>query len=243
MKYNAVGNFFFQYRGQIPLVFLILVTVISISTDLQITQAPYYPWIISLAGVIVSTGEILRIITLGYTATHSSGRNRSHQVAEELNTKGMYSIVQHPLYLANMLLWIGVALISNQWAFVLGSLVLSGILFPAIIHQESAFLKKKFGEEYRQWQKKTPVIFPKPWLWKSPRLPFQWIRLFATEYPTWVSICAGTFLSLFMANYRIYGNLEFKLEHGICCCFALLIGFLGRFFKYIVVRKWFKMPI
>ena len=159
MKYNAVGNFFFQYRGQIPLVFLILVTVISISTDLQITQAPYYPWIISLAGVIVSTGEILRIITLGYTATHSSGRNRSHQVAEELNTKGMYSIVQHPLYLANMLLWIGVALISNQWAFVLGSLVLSGILFPAIIHQESAFLKKKFGEEYRQWQKKTRSFF------------------------------------------------------------------------------------
>ncbi|NLL27934.1 MAG: DUF1295 domain-containing protein [Bacteroidales bacterium] len=36
-----------------------------------------------------------------------SGKNTEKQIADFLNTKGMYSIVRHPLYLGDFLMWLG----------------------------------------------------------------------------------------------------------------------------------------
>ena len=223
--------------------FIFVATVVAILGKFPLTELPNYTVLQCFGGAAVGIGTFLRIFTLGYAAPHSSGRNRSHQVALHLNTRGIYSIIQHPLYFANLLLWLGIALISNQWSFVVGVVLLSLMLFPVLIQRESAFLRAQFGRDYAQWYSVTPTFFPKPGLWKAPQTSFQWIRLLATEYPTWVSICAGTLLALLMADYRFNGSLTWNLTHFGWCLLGLLIGFSGRFFKYIVVRKWLKMPI
>ncbi|MGB8874133.1 MAG: hypothetical protein WCC75_12145, partial [Desulfobaccales bacterium] len=39
----------------------------------------------------------------------TSGRNTQGQVAETLNTTGIYSLVRNPLYLGNFLIWLGLS--------------------------------------------------------------------------------------------------------------------------------------
>jgi len=51
-------------------------------------------------------GFIIRAIAIGTTPKGTSGRNtKEGQVAESLNTKGIYSMVRHPLYLGNYFMW------------------------------------------------------------------------------------------------------------------------------------------
>lgn len=53
-------------------------------------------------------GLLIRAVTIGFTPKGTSGRNtKEGQVAEVLNTKGIYSVVRHPLYLGNYFMWLG----------------------------------------------------------------------------------------------------------------------------------------
>ena len=50
-------------------------------------------------------GEAIRIITVGHAPRNTSGRNTTEgQVADVINTSGIYSIIRHPLYVGNFLL-------------------------------------------------------------------------------------------------------------------------------------------
>ena len=55
---------------------------------------------------------MIRIYTVGTTPAGTSGRNRDKQIAEKLNKTGVYSIIRHPLYLGNLLIWLGVAFLQ-----------------------------------------------------------------------------------------------------------------------------------
>jgi len=82
-----------------------------------------------------------------------------------------------------------------------------------------------------------------PLKFKASVIPLDGIRVLATEYPTWVSILAG----LLMID--IIRFIYFELDDAMCYRIAgwiiagLFIGFGGRFFKYVVVRRWLKRSI
>ena len=62
-----------------------------------------------------------------------------------LNTSGLYSVVRHPLYLGNYLMWLGVALFSRTWwAPVIVSLVF-WLYYERIMFAEEEFLRRQFG--------------------------------------------------------------------------------------------------
>jgi hypothetical protein len=152
-------------------------------------------------------------------------------------------MVQNPLYFANALMWLAGALFSNQWFFVISVLCLIGFLLPIMIRHERYFLRSIFGDEFERWSRNTPIFFPNPLLFQSQKRSFQWIRLFATEYPTWISMCAGVMAIHSFGRYLTQGHCSFNTEHYVLCFCAVTIGIIGRFFKYIIVRKWLKMPI
>lgn len=61
-------------------------------------------------------GFWIRSVAIATTPKGTSGRNtKEGQVAESLNTTGIYSMIRHPLYLGNYLMWIGIVLFTYNF--------------------------------------------------------------------------------------------------------------------------------
>lgn len=122
--FRKQGNWLFKYRGTIPLVVLLVGAGMIIYSDLYpetsfIKQTPYERMYETFCILISFFGLYIRIVTVGYTPANTSGRNTDKQIADVLNTTGMYSTVRHPLYLGNFFMWFGPALLTfNLWFIV-----------------------------------------------------------------------------------------------------------------------------
>ena len=93
------GNFLFKYRGQFP-VFLFILSIPFIYSSSSVDNDYSNTYIISSV-LFTLLGFLIRFYTIATTPKNTSGRNTNKQIAEILNTTGIYSIVRHPLYLAN----------------------------------------------------------------------------------------------------------------------------------------------
>ena len=118
-------------------------------------------------------GLAIRIYTVGYTPKNTSGRNTAEgQVADTLNTTGIYSMVRNPLYLGNFFMWLGPALMTENIWFIISFILFYWIYYERIIYAEEQFLERKFGNNYRAWADKVPVFIPKLGRFTSNRLSF-----------------------------------------------------------------------
>ena len=176
------GNWLFRWRSYLPLILL--------GMSLASLREFKYPggsrrW--DLVWEVVSAmvgflGVAIRAVVVGHAAARTSGRNTREQVADSLNTTGLYSIVRHPLYLGNTLMWISVALFVESWSLAVIVLLVSSLYHERIIFAEEAFLEQKFDDTFRNWAAQTPTVWPKFSLWKSSSLPFQWRQALQREY-------------------------------------------------------------
>jgi protein-S-isoprenylcysteine O-methyltransferase Ste14 len=128
-------------------------------------------------------GLAVRIATVGYAPRGTSGRNtREGQVAEVLNTTGMYSIVRHPLYLGNYLMWLGVTLLPRAWWVPVLMSLGFWLYYERIMFAEEEYLHRRFGEEFAVWSARTPAFLPAFHLWTSPALSFSLRTVLRREY-------------------------------------------------------------
>ncbi|MDH3524334.1 MAG: DUF1295 domain-containing protein [Acidobacteriota bacterium] len=132
---------------------------------------------------LAALGLALRLYCVGYAPAGTSGRHR-RQYAAALNTFGIYSVVRHPLYLGNVLVWAGASLTSGWPAGAAVSALLGAAVFGAIARHEDAFLRERFGAGFEEWSRVTPAFLPRPALWRTARRPFDWGRAVASEYST-----------------------------------------------------------
>lgn len=75
-------------------------------------------------------------------------------------TTGAFRYVRHPLYLASVLTYLGLT-VSTLSLFSLAILVGIFIFHNYIASYEEGLLEAKFGEEYREYKKKTGKWIPK----------------------------------------------------------------------------------
>lgn len=161
---KAQGDFLFRNRSYLPLFFLAVGLAIYVHAELTEIEGPdaflsefgeYICLAISLMGLCI------RIYTVGHTPDHTSGRNTgSGQLAEELNTRGTYSIVRHPLYLGNFFMWSGIALLTENPWFVIAFVLSYTFYYERIMFAEEFFLRKKFGGKYLSWASRVPAFIP-----------------------------------------------------------------------------------
>ena len=179
---ESQGNWLFKRRGQIPvLLFLLAIPAVYIINydeldPLRVTVVNYSSAILSILGAIV------RAYTIGTTPRGTSGRNTQEQVAESLNTSGIYSMVRHPLYLGNYLMWIGIVLFTQNFEFVIIVSLLYWIYYERIMFAEERFLEKKFGNVYLDWSKKVPAFFPRFSSYYASETKFSMKSVFRREY-------------------------------------------------------------
>ena len=242
-NFQSLGGFFFRFRGQLPLVFLLVLIPVSFYLAFPCYNQNYAYTVQVISLILIFVGVGFRAIVIAQKAPHTSGRNRHEQVAHTLNTTGMYSITQHPLYLGSFLIWMGISIRFNNLVFILGVLMFSILFLVIIMKLESNFLFNKFRDQYSEWSRVTPAFYINPLKFKASNVPFDGIRVLATEYPTWVSILAGLLMIDIIRSmyFELDDVIWFRMAGWIIA--AMFIGFCGRFFKYVVVRRWLKRSI
>jgi protein-S-isoprenylcysteine O-methyltransferase Ste14 len=72
-----------------------------------------------------------------------------------LVSKGIYSIVRHPQYLAYMLLVSGFALLSQNWIIILLAVISIGFFFIHTIVEEKDLISR-FGDDYLNYKDNVP---------------------------------------------------------------------------------------
>ncbi len=159
------GIWLFRYRGTLPLIILVLGTVLYLRTEIYpetfiLEGTPYEIYFETFCLFLSLTGLAIRIYTVGHTPKNTSGRNVKTQVAEKLNTTGIYSITRHPLYLGNFFMWLGPAMMTGNIWFVIAFGFFYWIYYERIMFAEEQFLRMKFGKQYTDWAKKVPAFIP-----------------------------------------------------------------------------------
>ena len=165
---SATGDVLFRWRSYMPLVLLPLF-VLSLGNNRPPASFSFeaFCFAISLAGLC------LRAVVIGTAPQGTSTRGTKRPTADQLNTSGAYSVVRHPLYLANTLIWVGCSLLSGTWYLPVIVILLSFIYHERIAAREEAFLLETFGERFRVWAAGVPAMIPSFATYRSSGILFQ----------------------------------------------------------------------
>ena len=200
-SFEKQGNFLFKYRGQFPLFLFVLSVPFIYLTDYKLINYKEHNLFMFIAILISILGFFVRFYTIGTTPKGTSGRNTKEQVAEVLNSSGMYSTVRHPLYLGNYLIWLGISLASFNIYFVIIMSLLFWIYYERIMFAEERFLERKFGDDYLNWASKLPAFFPSILNFKKSDTKFSVITVLRREY---ASVLAAVIGFVFIEVLRTY---------------------------------------
>lgn len=230
MKKN-IGAFLFKYRNALgPCLFLAALSV----------GRPAYPFgsaawnaVFDVAGILCALlGQLLRIVTIGYDYIERGGKNRQ-VYASKLVQGGVFAHCRNPLYVGNILMAAGFALVFHSDAFYLAVLPLVLYAYSCIVTAEEAFLKKKFGPEYERYCRQVNRWWPRLRGCEDTmgNMRFNWRRVLVKEYNTiFVLVLALAVLKLW-SEYLILGQ-ESQPPAGV-----LAVGFAAWLASYVFVRS------
>lgn len=198
------GNWLFKRRSWLP-VFLIIAGIAVMYFNDESRMAYNLKWeMICLA--ISLFGEYIRIATVSHVHGKTSGRNTSKgQVAETINTTGLYSLIRHPLYVGNFFMWLGPVVFLRSGWFVVVFFLSYWIYYERIMFAEEQFLRGKFGEAYDEWAEKVGAVLPKSMKYVKPSLPFSMKTVLKREYNSFFNVfvifsCLDVFRNFFLTK-------------------------------------------
>jgi protein-S-isoprenylcysteine O-methyltransferase Ste14 len=143
--------------------FLLVGTLITLSSLVEYLLRGSFSWI------ALATGLILAVVSfkLRWAAISALGRFWSLHVEirsnHEFVQSGPFRFVRHPTYASMVLELVAFALICSAW----WTLVIIPVVFiPALILRlrlEEPALVTKFGDAYREYQRRVPMLVPYRW--------------------------------------------------------------------------------
>lgn len=206
---ETTGANLFRWRSYLLLAFLPLLFLTAYNGEVIEHQVgPFWGDAFEIGAILlVVTGQALRIFTVGYVPRGTSGRNTHDQRAEELNTTGIYALVRNPLYLANCMMYLGIALFSQNLVI---SMAMALILLPyyeRIIAAEESYLSAKFGAAYDTWAEHVPAFVPRLTGWVPPSMPFSVRSVITREQSSVVAAVVALYL-LEYALHNLGGEAE-----------------------------------
>ena len=138
-EFEKTGEYFFRWRSYLPL----FMAVLFIPALAQF-RYPFADHGLNLAWdagclAVSLLGQVVRFFTVGFVPRGTSGRNTRGQVAEILNTTGMYAVVRNPLYLGNFIIWFGLSLFMKSLWFSTIIILFFTIFYERIILRGRSF--------------------------------------------------------------------------------------------------------
>jgi len=149
--------------------------------------------------ILLLIGETIRI----WAVSHAGGATRTRNVgAPSLCSSGPYAHSRNPLYVGNMLMYIGIVLIAgvpNGFFMVMVTTVFFLIQYTLIISLEEETLRGKFGDSYIRYVKSVPRLIPRfsHWSGKQQSGPSPWKKTLLTEQRSLQTLSISIILILF----------------------------------------------
>jgi protein-S-isoprenylcysteine O-methyltransferase Ste14 len=107
-------------------------------------------------GVLCTIAVYWLFSSIGSGITPTSATRRQHKLV----TSGPYRWVRHPLYTIGSSMFVAFGMMADNW-FIAALGILAFILMAMRTPQEEAHLIEKFGDEYREYMKRTGRFMPK----------------------------------------------------------------------------------
>jgi len=230
-EFEKQGNWLFRWRSYVPIGALVLFILAGFDSPyLHLSYTHRQIWAI-VCLVISLAGLGIRVLTVGFAPVRTSGRNIKRQVADILNTTGMYSIVRHPLYLGNFFIVLGITLIMMTWWLTAIVSLLFWVYYERIMFAEESFLREKFGVTFEEWADRTPAFIPDVRKWKTPELDVSLRTIIRREYTGFFGIIALFTVLTFTGEFIATGKAAFCSGWIILFSASLLFYITVLFFK------------
>jgi protein-S-isoprenylcysteine O-methyltransferase Ste14 len=224
---TSMGDVLFRWRSYAPLV-LVPLFIFSIADD----RPPTSRWWELFSFAVALSGLFLRVIVIGTAPRGTSTRGTRQPTAESLSTLGAYSIVRHPLYLANTLVALGCSLLAGTWYLPVIVLLLSFIYHERIAAREETFLQNTFGDGFREWARQVPAMIPAFGNYRRSGVPFQLRKVLMQESH---GLCAiGT---AFLALDTMEDSMRLGRLHVDPFWLGVFIATLVPFLIVVVAKK------
>ena len=148
---TRLGGWLFRHRTSLP-----LPVAIAILT-LRIGQAPPSTFLVGVGVAVTIVGELIRLWGVHHIGAIS--RTRSERLGP-LVASGPFAVIRNPLYVGNILLWVGFALAARLVWLAPVVLVLLALEYHAIVRWEETLLESRLGLVYRDYAARVPRWIP-----------------------------------------------------------------------------------
>jgi protein-S-isoprenylcysteine O-methyltransferase Ste14 len=145
------SSLLFKYRSYTPIPFLILMLIFQQSNI----------WTLVIGFAISLLGELIRF--WGVSWAGSETRTTGSVGGTFLIISGPFALVRNPLYVGNILIYLGLGIMSFAWFPYLQIVAILFFLlqYYLIVKEEEGYLKEKFQEEYKNYCENVPPFFPR----------------------------------------------------------------------------------
>ena len=188
-----IRNFFFANRSFTPIPIALSIIYFAQAENQNIV----------LGFMVLLVGELIRMWSVSY----AGGETRTTSVgAPSLCTAGPYGYVRNPIYVGNMLMYLGIVIIAgspNLMLMVLSTMSFFIIQYSLIISLEEEKLDELFGPEYVTYKSNVRAILPRFTRWKTDddRRPLSTMKLVKTEKRTLQNVAFILTLIVIRINY------------------------------------------
>lgn len=228
LKLVRVGQLLFKYRKFVfPAAFITLAMVSPpVTAGARLTT----DFSVDALGLVVSlAGEALRVAVIGLAYIKRGGKG-GRVYASELVTAGIFAYSRNPLYLGNMLIVFGLAIVwESVWFYVLG-LPFFMFSYWCIVLAEEDYLKRHFGKEYEDYCNRVNRFLPsfRGIVQTVKHMTFDWRRVIRKEYGVPLVWISAAFVLMewkvsASGNHDAANNLALVL---ICVWTALLAAYV-----------------
>ena len=157
---NNISSLAFKYRSYTPIPFLILMLIFQKSTPLTL--------IIGFAVALI--GELIRF--WGVSWAGSETRATGGVGGTFLIISGPFAYVRNPLYVGNIMLYLGLGIMSFALFPYLQivAIIFFLIQYYFIVGEEEKYLWEKFKDDYKDYCKNVPAFFPRLSPYKNSRI-------------------------------------------------------------------------
>ena len=148
---TKLGEWLFRHRTALPL------PIAAVILGLRVGLAPPSALLITAGVAVTGGGELIRLWGVRHIGAIS--RTRSHRLGPLVAT-GPFALIRNPLYVGNILIWVGFALSARLvWLAPLIVLLL-GAEYHAIVRWEESLLASRLGAAYRDYAARVPRWLP-----------------------------------------------------------------------------------